>query len=105
MGKKVLRIQLKLNKRYLLTLVSVSFFSCANISTNKGPESKFQSEFRENQLSLETYLSLVKQSYTKGCINGMNYVSRKKTSGKRLDFCMDFADKHIIGLKKILKND
>jgi hypothetical protein len=75
------------------------------MNTDKKPESKFRTEFTHNKLSLETYLSLVKQSYTKGCINGMNHISPEITSGKRLDFCMDFAEKHIIGLQKILEGN
>lgn len=85
--------------KLLLILNIFILVSCATTT----PEKKFTNEFKKGDISINTYLALVKQAYIKGCIDGKNYLEPKMTKGKRFEICRDFAEKYIIKIEQYLK--
>ncbi len=86
----------------LKTFFPFVFFLLVSCATTT-PEQNFKKEFKKGDISMETYLSLVKQAYIKGCIDGKNYIEPKKTKGKRFEICRDFSEKYIIKIEQYLK--
>lgn len=58
---------------------------------------------REQKIEhLDMILNLVKTSYTRGCIDGMNELLPIKTKGKRLEICVKKSEFHKDEIKSIL---
>ena len=69
--------------------------SCSQLPTNKEtPKQGFE--------MTESILQLVKTSYSKGCIDGMNHLIPAKTKGIRLSICLKKASTHQVEIEKIL---
>ncbi len=81
----------------LYLLLFMTFMGCAT-----SPIVNLKKDIQKNDISIDSILDLAKQSYVKGCMDGMNEISKRRTAGKRLQNCIQKSKIHRQELKELL---